>query len=74
MRFAASIGNIASGGTTPRFIVIDPSGRFLLAANQDSNDIAIFRIDPASGALTPQARDAAALAPANIVFLRNVSR
>jgi len=65
------IGSIASGGTTPRFIVIDPSGRFLLAANQDSNDIAIFRIDPASGALTPQARDAAALAPANIVFLRN---
>jgi len=66
------IASIASGGTTPRFITIDPSGRFLLAANQDSNDIATFRIDPVSGALTAMASEALVPAPVNIVFLRNL--
>jgi 6-phosphogluconolactonase len=66
------IGSIPSGGTTPRFIIIAPSGRFLLAANQGSNDIATFRIDPASGALTPTANEAHVAAPVDIVFLRNI--
>jgi len=30
---------------------IDPTGRFLLAENQDSNTIVVFRIDPQTGAL-----------------------
>jgi 6-phosphogluconolactonase len=63
-----SIGTLASGGTTPRFIVIDPSGRFLLAANQDSNGIAAFRIDPASGALHLQGDATEIPAPVDIVF------
>jgi 6-phosphogluconolactonase len=66
------IGSIASGGTTPRFITVDPSGRFLLAANQDSNDIATFRLDPASGAITAEAGKAKVPAPVDIVFLRSV--
>jgi 6-phosphogluconolactonase len=65
------MGSIASGGTTPRFITIDPSGAFLLAANQDSNDIVTFRIDPASGTLTREAGEAAVPAPVDIVFLHN---
>ena len=62
------IGTTSSGGTTPRFIVIDPSGRFLLAANQDSNAIAAFRIDPASGALHRQTDVSGIPAPVDIVF------
>jgi 6-phosphogluconolactonase len=66
------IGSVASGGTTPRFIIIDPTGRFLLAANQDSDDIATFRIDPASGELTPEAGEAQVSAPVDIVFPPNI--
>lgn len=66
------MGSIASGGMTPRFITIDPSGRFVLAANQDSNNIATFRIDPAAGTLTPNAAEAGIPAPVDIVFLRNI--
>jgi 6-phosphogluconolactonase len=40
-------------GKTPRHFTLDPSGKFLLAANQDSNDITIFRIHPRTGQLTP---------------------
>jgi 6-phosphogluconolactonase len=64
----AVIGSIESGGQTPRFIVIDPSDRFVLAANQDSNNIAVFRIDPVSGALTRQPGQSPLPAPVDIVF------
>ncbi len=46
------IENVASGGKTPRNFAIDPSGTFLLAANQNSDNIITFRIEPNSGKLT----------------------
>jgi 6-phosphogluconolactonase len=46
------IGTVFSGGKTPRNFAIDPSGTFLLAANQNSDNIIIFRIDAESGKLT----------------------
>lgn len=44
---------VPTGGKTPRNFAIDPTGKWLLAANQDSNDIFTFRINPKSGRLTP---------------------
>jgi 6-phosphogluconolactonase len=38
-------------GRTPRNFALDPEGRILIAGNQDSSDIALFRIDPGSGRL-----------------------
>ena len=40
-------------GKTPRSFSIDPSGRYLLAANQNSDSVVVFRIDEESGKLTP---------------------
>ncbi|MGC8824309.1 MAG: lactonase family protein [Bacteroidales bacterium] len=37
-------GHIPSGGRTPRNFCLDPSGRYLLVANQDSNNIVVFTI------------------------------
>src|SRR5262249_55983371 len=37
----------------PRHFAIDPTGRYLVVANQDSNGAVVFRIDPTSGGLTP---------------------
>ncbi|HWL08310.1 MAG TPA: beta-propeller fold lactonase family protein, partial [Planctomicrobium sp.] len=39
-------------GKIPRNFVIDPSGQFLLAANQDSSNIVLFKINEETGALT----------------------
>jgi 6-phosphogluconolactonase len=64
-----AIGSVPSGGKTPRFITIDPSGRFLLAANQDSDNIVAFSIDPTSGALTRKRGEIALAAPVDIVFV-----
>jgi 6-phosphogluconolactonase len=56
-------------GKTPRNFSIDPTGKFLLAANQESNNIVIFRIDSITGALTPTGEIAEAPAPVCITFV-----
>jgi 6-phosphogluconolactonase (cycloisomerase 2 family) len=44
-------GRVSSGGSIPRYIGFDPSGRFLIAANQDTGELITFRVDAATGAL-----------------------
>ena len=45
------VGVYYSGGATPRDIVIDPGGNWLLAANQDDDSIAVFSINNITGEL-----------------------
>ena len=40
-------------GKTPRHFTLDPTGKFLLVANQDSGDISVFKVHPGSGQLRP---------------------
>jgi 6-phosphogluconolactonase len=46
------VGRQSTLGKTPRNFAIDPTGNFLLAANQNSDDIFIFRRDQKTGLLT----------------------
>jgi 6-phosphogluconolactonase len=55
-------------GKHPRNFAIDPSGKFLLAANQNTDDIVSFRIDQATGKLTPTGHTTKLSAPVCIVF------
>jgi 6-phosphogluconolactonase len=48
--------------------VIDPTGTFLLAANQDSGTVVAFRIDPNTGSLTPSGNVVRIPAPVSLVF------
>ena len=50
-------------GKTPRNFMIDPTGRWLLAANQNSKNIVIFRIDQQSGLLTATGKQLEVPAP-----------
>lgn len=43
---------LPSGGKTPRDFAIDPSGTFLLACHQDSDNLVVFRIDRDTGLFT----------------------
>ncbi|MGE5125277.1 MAG: lactonase family protein [Betaproteobacteria bacterium] len=45
-------GHFPAGGREPRHFAIDPSGRFMLVAHQDSDSITVFRLDGASGRLS----------------------
>jgi 6-phosphogluconolactonase len=55
-------------GKTPRNFAIDPTGKFLLAANQESNNIVVFRIDAVTGALSPTGDTVEVPAPVCIIF------
>lgn len=46
------IGHQPTLGKTPRNFNFDPSGNFLLVANQNSDEIVIFKIDKKTGLLT----------------------
>jgi 6-phosphogluconolactonase len=65
----APAGHVASGGRTPRNFSIDPTGRYLVAANQDSNNVVVFLIDPANGRLTPTGKTIALTAPVCVQFV-----
>ncbi len=43
-----------SGGKGPQNLLITPDGRWLLCANMPGNNIVVFKIDSASGGITPQ--------------------
>jgi 6-phosphogluconolactonase len=47
------VGHQPTGGKIPRSFAIDPTGRFLLAANQDTDTIVTFFIDARTGKLRP---------------------
>jgi len=43
----------SSFGKNPRDFAIDPTGKFMIVANQNSDSIYVFRIDNTTGKLTP---------------------
>jgi 6-phosphogluconolactonase len=47
------VGYQDSLGKTPRNFRIDPTGKFMLLANQNSNTLVLFAIDQQTGKLTP---------------------
>jgi 6-phosphogluconolactonase len=63
------VDRYATQGKTPRNFAIDPTGEFLLAANQESGNIVVFRIDPATGRLAPTANTVEIPAPVCITFV-----
>lgn len=40
-------------GKTPRNFIIDPTGKFLIAGNQNSNTVNVFALDQKSGRISP---------------------
>jgi 6-phosphogluconolactonase len=47
---------MATGGAWPRNFTLDPTGRWLLVANQNSNSIVVLARDPRGGRLSPTSR------------------
>lgn len=56
-------------GKTPRNFVIDPTGNFLLAANQNSDTVVIFKRDAKTGLLTDTGRKIAVDKPVCLKFV-----
>jgi 6-phosphogluconolactonase len=57
-----------SRGKTPRFFALDPTGRFLFAANEDSDSIVAFKADAPGGSLEPAGEPIHTGSPVCILF------
>jgi 6-phosphogluconolactonase len=65
----ALVGHQSVKGKTPRGFAIDPTGTFLLVANQGTDQVITFRIDPSSGKLIDIGIETSVPAPVCIKFL-----
>src|SRR5262249_52300061 len=48
-----AVGHQANGVKTPRNFAIEPTGKYMLVANQSGDNVIVFRIDQATGELMP---------------------
>ena len=58
-----------TGGKYPRHFALDPTGKYLFAENQNSENIVQFRVDEKTGALTPTGVDLKISTPMCVVFV-----
>ena len=56
------------GGKTPRNFTLDPTEKWMLVANQDSNLISVFARNPETGVLADEGKSFAAQTPMCILF------
>jgi 6-phosphogluconolactonase len=64
------VGGHSTLGAGPRNFVLHPSGKWLLAANQRSNDIVVFQRDMQTGLLTPVSQKLSLPTPVCLIFAR----
>ena len=57
-------------GKAPRNFSIDPSGKFLLAANQDTDEIVVFKRNKKTGLLTDSGKRISVLKPVCIKWIK----
>ena len=63
------LGTTPTEGKTPRNFRIDPSGAWLIAANQDGGNMVTFKIDKATGKLTSTGQQVKIPFPVSIKFI-----
>lgn len=63
------LGHVATGGLTPRGFGVDPSGRWLLAANEQSDSVFSFRVNGADGMPVPSGYSIEVPRPTCVAFL-----
>ena len=59
---------VPSGGKTPRNFAFSPDGTWLVCAHQDSGNLVVFRVDPATGRLTRTKSEASVPACVCVLF------
>jgi len=68
------LGHTPTGGKTPRGFGVDPSGKYLLAANQSSDTVVLFRIDAGTGLLSQVGVPAEVPHPVAVAFVPVAAR
>jgi 6-phosphogluconolactonase len=61
--------NVPSWGKVPRGLGVDPTGRWLLAGNQNTDNVVEFAINPQTGMLSPTGRELKIGSPVDVKFV-----
>ncbi len=69
-----AIGHQSTGVKTPRNFAIEPTGQYMLVANQSGGNVIVFRINPATGQLTPTESSVRVDSPVCIRFMETKSQ
>jgi 6-phosphogluconolactonase len=64
-----ALAHMPTGGKDPRFFGIHPEGKLLFAANQTTGNVRVFKLDPATGALSETGVEFQRPQPVCIVFM-----
>lgn len=64
-----AVGHQATGVKTPRNFAIEPTGKYMLVANQSGGNVIVFRIDQATGELTPTDASTKVASPVCVRFM-----
>ena len=64
-----AVGHQGMGIKTPRNFNIDPTGKFMIVANQDGNSLVVFAIDQKTGELKPTGQKIVVANPVCVKFL-----
>lgn len=64
----APVEQVPAGGSMPRNFKIDPTGAYLLTANELSNNVVVFKIDSATGRLAKTGKEIKVDTPVCIQF------
>jgi 6-phosphogluconolactonase len=63
------VGHQSMGIKTPRNFAIEPTGQYMLVANQSGGNVSVFRIDQSTGALTPTGTSVQVASPVCVRFM-----
>ena len=61
------VGHVPTGGKTPRNFWVDPRGQFVVVANQDTDNLVVFRRDAKTGMLTATGQELKIPAPVCVI-------
>lgn len=64
----ASVGWVPTQGKTPRFIIFDPSHRFVYVTNEQSDTVVALRVESTTGQLTASGQMVRNASPVTIAF------
>jgi 6-phosphogluconolactonase len=64
------VQNIPCGGKTPRGLGLDPTGRWLFVANQQSGNVVEFSVDATTGRISPTGQELKIGSPVDVKFVR----
>jgi 6-phosphogluconolactonase len=62
------VEHVSTRGAVPRGFALSPGGDWLIAANQASHTLVVFKVDAASGKLTPTGQELPVRTPVCVVF------